>query len=257
MDTQTTDPGSLSKDNLPLEALHVERVDDQGSPKGEPELIIAQHTAFAGFSRLEAIKRFWWPSLICLVSTIGCLNDGYQNQLPGNDLSLSYGKTSGLQVLTFLLLDRQPGQQPRVHQSVWQSPRRRWLPFDRRFLDLDMGCDDARGANSLYTCFRFHQRQVWSERCYVPFQHSLHSCECRYIYLYHKFKLIDMDFPQGTAAETTAKTPGQWAAAKFIFGLAQGITTSTIPVVSSNAINFPSNKANKDTVYRRDRTPSD
>lgn len=64
----------------PDDVIHIENTDGEYVSKSE---VIAQDTALAGFTRFQAIKYFWWPALLCLISTLGCMNDGYQNQLPG------------------------------------------------------------------------------------------------------------------------------------------------------------------------------
>ncbi|CAK7201598.1 hypothetical protein SEUCBS139899_004306 [Sporothrix eucalyptigena] len=70
-------------------AQHVEAAEDGGDHalKQAANAIIEGDTALAIFTRYEAIKFFWWPVLLCMVSTVACMNDGFQNQIPGNLIS--------------------------------------------------------------------------------------------------------------------------------------------------------------------------
>jgi hypothetical protein len=43
-------------------------------------------TGLIGASRWGALRRFWWPSLLCVMACLGVMNDGYQNQMPGMQL---------------------------------------------------------------------------------------------------------------------------------------------------------------------------
>lgn len=84
---------SVMESNTPQkevqEAVHVEAAEDGGDQalKQTASAVIAGDTAFVAFTRWEAIKYFWWPVLLCMVATLACMNDGFQNQLPGSLIS--------------------------------------------------------------------------------------------------------------------------------------------------------------------------
>lgn len=68
---------------------HVERIDEDDNgilSKETAKAVIEQDTGFAAFTRWGAIKNFKWPVLLCVLSCLGCTNDGYQNQMPGRSI---------------------------------------------------------------------------------------------------------------------------------------------------------------------------
>ncbi|WWC69298.1 uncharacterized protein I206_103236 [Kwoniella pini CBS 10737] len=44
-------------------------------------------TAFAGLTRIQAIRKFWRASLFCMITAFGVIMDGYQTSLPGSVLA--------------------------------------------------------------------------------------------------------------------------------------------------------------------------
>jgi hypothetical protein len=52
----------------------------------DKDIIAPYDTGLIGASRWGALRRFWWPSLLCVMACLGVMNDGYQNQMPGMQL---------------------------------------------------------------------------------------------------------------------------------------------------------------------------
>ncbi|CAK7215478.1 hypothetical protein SBRCBS47491_002495 [Sporothrix bragantina] len=181
-------------EDVPQPALHVEvaEAEEDGGDhtlKQTASAVIAGDTAFAAFTRVEAIRYFWWPVLLSMVATLACMNDGFQNQLPGSLIS-NQGFIN--QFGTEMLDDG-----GKALSASWVSTWGAMMPVGQVPGSLFAGwINDKVGRRG-----------------------GMYAMTVAYIV--------------GTILEMTAKEPGQWAGAKFMFGLGQGLTATTMPVYVS------------------------
>lgn len=66
-----------------LGVIHAENADNEDHLKPGADAVLSEDTGFAGFTKIQTLKYFWWPVLLCIMANLGVMNDGYQNLLPG------------------------------------------------------------------------------------------------------------------------------------------------------------------------------
>ncbi|KAL1889058.1 hypothetical protein Sste5346_009123 [Sporothrix stenoceras] len=184
------DPKSTSKIHAE-DAVHVEAAEDGGGQmlKQTASAVIAGDTAFVAFTRYEAMKYFWWPVLLCIAATLACMNDGFQNQLPGNLIS-----NRGF-INQFGTETAEDGT--KALAASWVSVWGAMMPVGQIPGSLLAGWINDRVGRRGGMC------------------------------------AMTVAYIVGTILEMTAKHPGQWAGAKFLFGIGQGLTATTMPVYVS------------------------
>ncbi|WWC89878.1 uncharacterized protein L201_004806 [Kwoniella dendrophila CBS 6074] len=58
------------------------------SGEADKGAVVETHdTAFAGLTKMQAMRKFWRPCLFCLITAFGVVMDGYQTSLPGSVLA--------------------------------------------------------------------------------------------------------------------------------------------------------------------------
>ncbi|WVQ72838.1 hypothetical protein IAR50_002399 [Cryptococcus sp. DSM 104548] len=83
MSAQEPVPDML-KDKVVGEEVHIYNVSDDKKPIEEDEAAI---TAFAGLTKVQAMRKFWRACLFCAITAFGVMMDGYQTSMPGSILA--------------------------------------------------------------------------------------------------------------------------------------------------------------------------